>query len=183
MSAPLLRDELNGNDGANALNVTVASYNESAKACFEIAVFTKSGGPLTKVLSLSEDGAVKNDASECRMSPGTARRVEIADVQQLAALIGQLRANEAISLGVLRTDLPHEVVRTSSLTPSRSSNCATNFETAGCPTLRRRAAAENDPVSTTSTNASIAANRSILLPRRGVSPGRDKSYSWIASTW
>ena len=35
------------------------------------------------------------------------------------------------------------------------------FGHAGCPTLRRRAAAENDPVSTTSTNASIAAIRSI----------------------
>jgi hypothetical protein len=82
---------------------------EGAKACFEIAVFAKSGGPLTKVLSLSADGAIKNDPSECRMSRGTARSVQIADVQKLAALIGQLRPNEAISLGALRTDLPDQV--------------------------------------------------------------------------
>jgi glyoxylate carboligase len=37
------------------------------------------------------------------------------------------------------------------------------FDTAGCPTLRRRAAAENDPVSTTRTKASIAASRSIIV--------------------
>jgi hypothetical protein len=82
---------------------------EGAKACFEIAVFAKSGGPLTKVLSLSADGAIKNDPSECRMSRGTARSVQIADVQKLAALIGQLRPNEAISLGALRTDLLDQV--------------------------------------------------------------------------
>jgi hypothetical protein len=48
--------------------------------------------------------------------------------------------------------------------------------------LRRRAAAENDPVSTTSTKASMAASRSILLPRREVISGRNKSYSQVAST-
>jgi hypothetical protein len=59
---------------------------------------------------------------------------------------------------------------------------STNFDTAGCPTLRRRAAAENDPVSTTTTNAAIAANRSILLPCRHAIPGRNKSYPSGTST-
>ena len=40
-------------------------------------------------------------------------------------------------------------------------NAATVFETAGCPRLRSRAAAENEPVSTTLANTSISRNRSI----------------------
>src|SRR5882757_7424916 len=71
------------------------------------------------------------------------------------------------------------VVRTSSLTPSRSSSCATNFDTAGCPTWRRRAAAENDPESTTRTNASIATSRSMLMLRRNKSLGVDKCHANI----
>src|SRR5207253_527015 len=55
------------------------------------------------------------------------------------------------------------VERVSSLTPRYSSSCATDFETAGCPTRSCRAAPEKDPVSTTRTNVSIEARRSILF--------------------
>src|SRR5580700_2300660 len=49
--------------------------------------------------------------------------------------------------------------------PSRSSRPAIAFEIAGCPSFRSRAAAENEPVSTTRTNSSISRNRSIPIPR------------------
>ena len=39
-----------------------------SKARPEITVFVKSGGPLTKRISLSADGAIKRDNSACRMS-------------------------------------------------------------------------------------------------------------------
>ena len=58
------------------------------------------------------------------------------------------------------------VERAISLTPRRCSSWATDFDTAGCPRWRRRAAAENDPASTTSTNAFIAEKRSILILHR-----------------
>ena len=80
-----------------------------SKARPEITVFVKLGGPLTKRISLSADGSIKSDGSACLMSTGTARRVEVADIQQFAALIGELPPNEALALGALRPGLLDEV--------------------------------------------------------------------------
>ncbi len=75
----------------------------------EITMFTKSEGPLTKRISLLEDGSVKSDGGACLMAKGVAGRVAIANVQQLATLIEQLQSNQAIALGALRTGLPDRV--------------------------------------------------------------------------
>src|SRR5262245_6118800 len=71
----------------------------------EFTVFTKSGGPLTKRISLAADGSLKSDGSACVMAHGAARRVHITSVSDLASLIERLRPNEAIALGALRTGL------------------------------------------------------------------------------
>jgi hypothetical protein len=80
-----------------------------SKANPEITVFIKLGGPLTKRISLSGNGLVKSDGSACLMSAGAARRADVVDIQQLAALIGKLPPDQAIALGALRTGLPVEV--------------------------------------------------------------------------
>jgi hypothetical protein len=85
---------------------------DACKSHVEITVFTKSGGPLTKRISLNGDGTIKSDGSECRMSCGTARRAQLAGVHDLANLIGRLRPNEAIALGRLRSDLADDVTIT-----------------------------------------------------------------------
>jgi hypothetical protein len=74
----------------------------------EITLFTKSDGPLTKRISLV-NGAVVSDGSACVMAHGDARRVQVAGVAELGALIEQLHPNQAIALGALRTDLPDQV--------------------------------------------------------------------------
>jgi hypothetical protein len=71
----------------------------------EFTVFAKSGGPLTKRISLAADGSFKSDGSACVMAHGTARRVQITSVSDFARLIERLRPNEAIALGALRTGL------------------------------------------------------------------------------
>jgi hypothetical protein len=75
----------------------------------EITVFTKSGGPLTKRISLDADGTIKSDGSACTMSRGSAQRVSVADVRALAHLIEGLGSNQAVALGALRVDLPEQV--------------------------------------------------------------------------
>jgi hypothetical protein len=75
----------------------------------EITVFTKAKGPLTKRITLADDGTVLSDGSECRMARGRAVRVEVADVTQLAALITSLRSNQALALGALRDGLSDKV--------------------------------------------------------------------------
>jgi len=75
----------------------------------EITLFAKSGGPLTKRISLAADGSLKSDGSACVMALGTARRVQITGVSDLGALIEQLRPNEAIALGALRARLSDRV--------------------------------------------------------------------------
>jgi hypothetical protein len=75
----------------------------------EIVVFTKANGPLTKRISLV-DGKVVSDGSPCRMGRGRARRVRLAGLEDLKALIDKgLASNEAPALGALRADLGDEV--------------------------------------------------------------------------
>jgi hypothetical protein len=75
----------------------------------EITVFEKSGGPLSKRISLNDDGTINADGSACKMAVGRARRAELAGIEEFAALIERLDFNEAITLGALRDDLASEV--------------------------------------------------------------------------
>ena len=75
----------------------------------EITQLSSSVGPLTKRISLSPEGGLISDGSACVMSRGAARRVRLGGVTDFAALIGDLKSNEAIALGALRPDLPDTV--------------------------------------------------------------------------
>jgi hypothetical protein len=75
----------------------------------EITVFVKSGGPLTKRISLGPDGSLKSDGAACVMAHGTARRASLASALDLGSLIERLKPNEAIALGSLRDGLANQV--------------------------------------------------------------------------
>jgi hypothetical protein len=96
----------------------------------EIAVFRKSGGVLSKRISLTRSGKIKSDGSECQMTTGTARRVKLNDIRSLANLIENLRSDEALTLGRLRDDLPTKVrvVLKRDLNGSRSDTIARTGE-------------------------------------------------------
>ena len=81
----------------------------AAERGVELTKFTKVGGPLTKRISLTPDGKLVSHGSACVMSHGTAERVRIAGIGELATLIGTLRPNQAIALGALRAGLPDKV--------------------------------------------------------------------------
>jgi hypothetical protein len=71
--------------------------------------FTKTGGPLTKQISLAADGTLLNDHSACSMARGKAERIEVDGVAALGALIEALTPSQALAFGELRADLPNEV--------------------------------------------------------------------------
>ena len=75
----------------------------------EITLFQKSDGPLTKRISLAPDGTVKSDGSACIMVQGSAHRVQVGDVGDLAGLIEHVQSNQALALGRLRPGLPNRV--------------------------------------------------------------------------
>jgi hypothetical protein len=75
----------------------------------EFTIFTKANGPLTKRICLTADGSVRSDGSACVMSCGMAQRIHIADVGELARVIGNLRSDQAIALGALRSGLGERV--------------------------------------------------------------------------
>jgi hypothetical protein len=79
------------------------------RAMLELVRFTKTGGALTKRISLASDRTLVSDSSACVMTRGTAERVKIAGIDELAALIGSLHPSQAIALGALRDGLPDEV--------------------------------------------------------------------------
>lgn len=66
-----------------------------------ITVARKHAGFLSKRIMLGNDGRPKSDGSECRMSSGTAQRVELANgaASGLAEVIRQLTPSEALILG------------------------------------------------------------------------------------
>ena len=76
---------------------------------FCLTRLSKDGGALTKRIALARDGTVTSDGSACVMSRGIAERMHIDGVEQLASLIGELRSDQAIALGALRSDLPDQV--------------------------------------------------------------------------
>src|ERR1700733_7280422 len=75
----------------------------------EITRLSKVGGPLTKRISLNQEGKLISDGSACVMSRGRAQRVRLDCLGQFADLVQQLEPNEAIALGALRADLPDHV--------------------------------------------------------------------------
>jgi hypothetical protein len=75
----------------------------------ELTLFTKSGGPLTKRISLAPDGKVISDGSACVVANGEARRIRIENMNEFAALIEEMRPVDAITLGSLRRDIDDPV--------------------------------------------------------------------------
>ncbi|HEY1301062.1 MAG TPA: hypothetical protein VGF07_11240 [Stellaceae bacterium] len=76
---------------------------------FELTLYNKSGGPLTKRIALGDDGSVKSDGSACVMSSGTARRFAFGNLAEFGRALERMTPTEALSLGRLRADLPDEV--------------------------------------------------------------------------
>ena len=72
-----------------------------AEADALVTVFRKSGGPLTKRISLV-DGAVRADGSACVMVEGDAEVVAAPSAIALAHVIGSLDSAQALAIGTLR---------------------------------------------------------------------------------
>jgi hypothetical protein len=94
--------------GASSEGARVVSIHVDPRM-MEITRFTKAGGPLTKRISLTDDGLLKSDGSACVMSRGVAERIEIKNIAQFGELIGGLAPDQAIALGTLRPGLPDKV--------------------------------------------------------------------------
>jgi hypothetical protein len=74
----------------------------------ELTIFANEDAKLTKRIKLDKDGKLDITPATA-MSRGTARRVAIGSVHDLAEVIEGLADNEAITLGVLRDELPDRV--------------------------------------------------------------------------
>ena len=80
-----------------------------SRSQIEITGFAKSGGPLTKRITVAADGSLHSDGSACVMSSGCAYRLQFDTLDGFAACIAGLNPNEAIALGALRDDLSERV--------------------------------------------------------------------------
>jgi hypothetical protein len=82
---------------------------ETPTTFVQITRFRKTGGNITKTISLDPSGKVVSDGSPCRMSDGFADRTPLTGADALADLLSSLKPNEAIALGRLRKDMPETV--------------------------------------------------------------------------
>jgi len=71
----------------------------SDETTFSLAVFNKLSGPLSKAISLGDDGRPISDASDCKMSAGRARNVAVNGLLGLSKLIADLDSEQALALG------------------------------------------------------------------------------------
>jgi hypothetical protein len=78
-------------------------------ALLEMTLIEKTGGALTKKISLNGGGEVKSDGSACIMMNGTATRLKLRDAGELAEHIERFKPRHALTLGGLRPDLPDSV--------------------------------------------------------------------------
>lgn len=76
----------------------------------EITGFIKSGGPLTKEISLSPDSELISVGDACKMSTGWGWRQKFYSVEEAGPFIDGLSSNQALSLGALNDELS-DVVR------------------------------------------------------------------------
>ena len=102
-----------------------------------------------------------------KVTPALTRKVPDRPLPALRAVSSASLASSTARLAFSKNARPASVgvrprvERSSNLTASRASSCATPLETAGWPIPKRFAAAENEPVSTTWTKVSMAVRRSI----------------------
>ena len=87
---------------------TGCSAGERAMSAAEIVLFSKKDGALTKQITLDAHGQPLSDGNACRMRSGSAQRVRVTFLEQVARLIIGLDQRQAIALGGLREDLPDE---------------------------------------------------------------------------
>ncbi len=74
----------------------------------EMSLIAKVGGALTKRIALSDAG-VESDSGACFLMTGTASRLKLRDVGDLAEQIQRFEPRHALTLGGLRPDLPEHV--------------------------------------------------------------------------
>ena len=98
-----------GAQGAEAQGCRMSNPDTTPRSTIELTVFSKTGGPLTKRVTLTADGKIASDGIACYMARGRAKRVRIGGVGELAALIERSDLKQAIALGSLRDGLPDEV--------------------------------------------------------------------------
>jgi len=69
----------------------------------QITLITKRGNPtlMSKRISLTDDGKLRSDGSECRMTTGTAARAFAGTATALARIIETCHSDQAIALGAL----------------------------------------------------------------------------------
>lgn len=66
-----------------------------------VTVFTKADGILSKRISLSPEGGVRSDGSDCKMWEGTAKRAKGNTAAELAQIVGTCTSRQALALGCL----------------------------------------------------------------------------------
>jgi hypothetical protein len=84
------------------------SATSQSTGIYEIALFRKAEGPLSKRITLGKNGQIYADGSACKMWSGEVRRVKFDDAAAFAQLIGSMQSNEALALGRLRPEFPDQ---------------------------------------------------------------------------
>ncbi len=104
--SPGLIFEVNSETGQTWVQEPVSVLNEP----IELTVFTKArSGLMSKVLGLAADGTLVSDGSYCLMSDGTANRLAVSGVADLAEAINLAEPYHAIALGRMKPGTPRGV--------------------------------------------------------------------------
>ncbi len=83
----------------------------SADTSFQLSVFEKLDGPLSKTITLDGDGHLTSDACDCFMASGVAQNTTVLGLNGLAELIGEMASANALALGTILDRVDDDVVQ------------------------------------------------------------------------
>src|SRR4029077_16699117 len=107
-SAPVNAHDPNPPSGeATAAGYGVGKATAGEAMSPQITLITKRDVPalMSKRISLTSDGKLKSDGSECRMITGTAALAPAGTASALARIIQSCGSNQAIALGAVKKDV------------------------------------------------------------------------------
>ena len=78
----------------------------TAATPFELTLLEKTGGNVSKLISLGDDGKIRSDGRQCWISLGKMRRIRQGSLYDLAHTIDTMPSHQALALGAMNADLP-----------------------------------------------------------------------------
>ncbi len=79
------------------------------ESSFQVTIFTKDNGVLTKTIKREGNGKLIKDNTKCLMASGTAETIPLENMNNFAEVLQELEHNQALSYGISGQDILRDI--------------------------------------------------------------------------